>query len=418
MIAVPNTTIFTEICFNLMAIMENNSNQKIKAAWPKALNILWFMLPAAFAMIKYSLGPKAYNNYLIYKHVFLNIIRNANLYDFYPGLYLYQNHYGPSFSLIIAPFAVLPDAIGIVLWCLANALFLFYAIKKLPLDRNAIQMVMSISLLEMCGSIQSQQFNPMLCSWIILAFVHAINGRTSTAAFFISGGFLVKLYGVVGLLFTPFSGRYRSMAIWMIVTMGILVCIPMLYADVSFVLHAYVDWYHRLLGKNQENIMTNFTDGMQDISAMGMTRRITGISSLSNLLFLIPAGVLTLLPLLKRKYYDDNRFRIFYLAQVLIGLVIFSTSAESPTYVIAVTGFAIWYAAFGEERPQWMKWMLVLLFLLTILSSTDIFPLYIRKTLIKPYALKALPCVLAWLVITYQLLFYRGRGIDTKQTAG
>ena len=110
MIAVPNTTIFTEICFNLMAIMENNSIQKIKAAWPKALNILWFMLPAAFAMIKYSLGPKAYNNYLIYKHVFLNIIRNANLYDFYPGLYLYQNHYGPSFSLIIAPFAVLPDA--------------------------------------------------------------------------------------------------------------------------------------------------------------------------------------------------------------------------------------------------------------------------------------------------------------------
>lgn len=183
-------------------------------------------------------------------------------------------------------------------------------------------------------------------------------------------------------------------------------------------MHSYVEWYHRLLGKNQENIMTNFTDGMQDISAMGMVRRITGISSLSNLLFLVPAGVLTLLPLLKRRCYDDNRFKLFYLAQVLIGLVIFSTSAESPTYVIAVTGFAIWYAAFGEERPQWMKWMLVLLFLLTILSSTDLFPLFIRNALIKPYALKALPCVLTWLVITFQLLFYRGRDFDAAQTAG
>ena len=390
----------------------NNLIQKIKIAWPKVLTTLWFLLPAVFALVKYSLGTKAYNNYLIYKHVFLNIVRQANLYDFYPGSYLYQNHYGPSFSLIIAPFALMPDSIGILLWCLANALFLFYAIKKLPLEPKAIQMVMSISLLEMCGSIQSQQFNPMLCSWIILAFVHAMNGRTSVAAFFISGGFLVKLYGIVGLLFTPFTGRYRSMAISMVITMGILVCIPMLYADVSFVLNAYVDWYLRLLGKNQENISTNFTDGMQDISAMGMARRITGVSSLSNLLFLIPAGLLTLLPLLKRKHYDDNRFKLFYLAQVLIGLVIFSTSAESPTYVIAVTGFAIWYAAFGEERPQWMKWMLLLLFLLTILSSTDLFPSYIRNTFIKPYALKALPCVLAWLVITYQLLFYRRRNVD------
>ena len=395
-----------------------NSLQKIKIAWPKVLTTLWFLLPAVFAIVKYSLGAKAYNNYLIYKHVFLNIVRQANLYDFYPGRYLYQNHYGPSFSLIIAPFSILPDAIGIVLWCLANALFLFYAIKKLPLERNAIQMVMSISLLEMCGSIQSQQFNPMLCSWIILAFVHVMKGRTGMAAFFISGGFLVKLYGIVALLFTPFTGKYRSMVVWMITVLVILVCIPMLYADASFVLQSYVDWYHRLLGKNQENIMTNFTDGMQDISAMGMVRRITGISSLSNMLFLFPAGVLTLLPLLKRKYFDDNRFRLFYLAQVLIGLVIFSTSAESPTYVIAVTGFAIWYAAFGEDRPQWMKWMLVLLFLLTILSSTDLFPRYIRNTLIKPYALKALPCVLAWGAITVQLLFYRRGNVDALQTTG
>lgn len=277
---------------------------------------------------------------------------------------------------------------------------------------------MSISLLEMCGSIQSQQFNPMLCSWIILAFVYLVKGRTSIAAFFISGGLLVKLYGVVGLLFTPFSGKYLKMSLWMLIAMAVLICIPMLYTDASFVMHSYVDWYHRLLGKNQENIMTNFTDGMQDISAMGMVRRITGISSLSNLLFLVPAGVLTLLPLLKRRCYDDNRFKLFYLAQVLIGLVIFSTSAESPTYVIAVTGFAIWYAAFGEERPQWMKWMLVLLFLLTILSSTDLFPLFIRNALIKPYALKALPCVLTWLVITFQLLFDRGRDFDAAQTAG
>jgi hypothetical protein len=383
------------------------SIQRVRAFWPKLLIILWFLLPALFAIVKYSLGPKGYNNYLIYKNVFWNTIHQGNLYDFYPGTYLYQNHYGPSFSFIIALFALMPDVLGIVLWCLVNAAFLYYAIKKLPLDKNSILLVMSIALLELCGSIQSQQFNPMLCSWIILAFLHLVKGRISTAAFFISGGILVKIYGVVGLLFTPFSGKFGKMIIWMLIAMLVLICIPMLYADASFVLHSYVDWYHRLLGKNQENIMTNLTDGMQDISAMGMVRRITGYAGLSNLWFLLPGGLLTLMPLLKRTCYDEERFRLFYLAQVLIGVVIFSTSAESPTYVIAVTGFAIWYAAFGEERPTWMKLMLLLLFILTILSPTDLFPSYIRNVWIKPYALKALPCILAWVIITYQLLFYR-----------
>lgn len=276
---------------------------------------------------------------------------------------------------------------------------------------------MSISLLEMCGSIQSQQFNPMLCSWIILSFVELTKGKTLKAAFLISGGILVKLYGVVGLLFTPFSGKYGKMILSMLIAMMILICIPMLYSDTSFILHSYIDWYHRLLGKNQENIMTNLTDGMQDISFMGVVRRISNNNRLSNIWFLLPGGLLTLFPLLKRKCYDDLRFKLFYLAQVLIGVVIFSTSAESPTYVIAVTGFAIWYAASGEERPIWMKGMLWLLFLLTILSPTDLFPSYFRNEWVKPYALKAFPCVLSWLVITLQILLYRRRDIDVSQTS-
>ena len=112
----------------------NKSIKKIVAAWPKVLTILWFLLPAVFAIVKYNLGTKAYNNYLIYKHVFLNIIRQANLYDFYPGLYLYQNHYGPSFSLVIAPFALLPDLIGILLWCLVNAFFYFMRLTNCHLS--------------------------------------------------------------------------------------------------------------------------------------------------------------------------------------------------------------------------------------------------------------------------------------------
>jgi len=383
-----------------------NSLHKLKSTPTIVLTLLWFLLPLFLTLIKFNIGPSSYNNYLIYKQVFWNVLERKNLYDFYPGIYLYQNHYGPTFSFIIAPFALLPDAVGMALWSLTSAGMLYYAIHQLPLEKKSVKVVLSIVLLEMSGSLQSQQFNTILCASIVLSFVYMMKGRVGIASFFISGGLLVKLYGIVGLMFTPIARKFRSTVLWMCIAMIVLVCIPMLYSDTSFILQSYLDWYHRLLGKNNENIMTNLTDGMQDISLMGMIRRMTGFNALSNVYFLLPASILSLLPLIKKSCFIENRFRLLYLAQVLIGVVIFSTSAESPTYVIAVTGFAIWFASSGQERPKWMGGMLLLLFVLTILSSTDLFPAYVRNIWIKPFALKALPCVLAWLVITYQLLFF------------
>ncbi len=43
-----------------------------------------------------------------------------------------MNHYGIFFSLLIAPFAVMPDWMGIALWNVANTAIFLYAIHKLP----------------------------------------------------------------------------------------------------------------------------------------------------------------------------------------------------------------------------------------------------------------------------------------------
>jgi hypothetical protein len=365
--------------------------------------VAWVVIPVVVTLLKFSLGPTAYNNYLIYRQVFWHVLDLKALYDFYPAEYLYQNHYGPTFSLVIAPFAILPDALGMVLWGLANALLLGYAILRLPMADKARFTVMAIVLVEMTGAVQNQQFNPMLTAWILLAFIWIGEGRLFPAALLISGGTLVKLYGIMGVLFTPFDGRYRRMALAMIAAMLLLVCLPMLFSGPDFIMTSYHDWYLRLLGKNSENIRTNLTDGMQDLSAMGMIRRISGWTSMSNAWVMVPGGLLMLAPLLRRDRHADPRFRLNYLSQILIGIVIFSTSSESPTYVIAVTGFAIWYA--GLVVPdRWHVALLVLLVLLTILPPTDIFPRSIKKQWVNRYALKALPCVLAWLTITWGLL--------------
>ena len=120
-----------------------------------------------------------------------------------------------------------------------------------------------------------------------------------------------------------------------------------------------------------------------------------------------------LLPLARRDQYKDLRFQQLYLAQLLIGLVVFSTSAESPTYVIAVTGVGIWFIQY-LPRPSSHAWViLIAVIILTILSPTDIFPKTFRKAYVTRYGLKALPCVAAWFVITWELL--SGRHLKTHQ---
>lgn len=377
------------------------------------LAILWVVIPLAVIIVKYSLGPSAYNNYLIYKHVFLHLLKSKDLYAFYPSEYLYQNHYGPSFSLVIAPFAMLPDGAGMVLWGLANSLALGYAIFRLPMDEKARLTTAAIVLPEMTGSIQNQQFNPMLTASIVMAFIWVCEGRLFRAALLISGGTLVKLYGILGVLFTPFDGRYLRMTLMMVAAMTLLVCLPMLYSDPEFILRSYHDWYLRLLGKNSENIHTNLTNGMQDLSMMGMIRRITGWYDMPNLYVMLPGALLMLAPLIRFDKFSDIRFRLTYLSQILLGIVLFSTSSESPTYVIAVTGFAIWYSIHNPPS-RWMLALLILMFVLTILPATDIFPRQIKKEWVNRYALKALPCTIAWMALTIEILTNRRSAKTTE----
>ncbi|MBZ4288935.1 DUF2029 domain-containing protein, partial [Mycobacterium tuberculosis] len=59
----------------------------------------------------------------------------------YPAEYQDFNHYGPVFSLVIAPFALLPNWLGVILWVMLNTSLMYIAIRMLPITekwKNAI----------------------------------------------------------------------------------------------------------------------------------------------------------------------------------------------------------------------------------------------------------------------------------------
>lgn len=360
------------------------------------IHVIWFLLAAIAVTAEISRGLTGIDNYLIFEGVFRHVVQEKYLFSYYPDEYVSFNNYGPAFSLVIAPFALLPTYIGCFLWAMANAAALFYALKLLPIEEKQRILVYWIVLIEMMTSIHSVQFNPMFTAFFIFSYVFTIRGKDWLATLFIALGFLTKLYGIAGLAFFFFSRNKLQFALSFIAWMAIIVVAPIVYSSADYIMQSYEDWYYQIIRRNQQNIDNSRTAGMQDISVPGMIRRIFHYYGPIDLPIIAVAGTLFGIPLLKKQNQLHPTFGLSYLALVLLSVVIFSSAAESPTFVIAVTGAALWFIIQEKPVSMFVKSMLGLLFVLTILSPTDLIPPYIRINIILAYSLKALPCFIIW----------------------
>ncbi|NBW27142.1 MAG: DUF2029 domain-containing protein [Flavobacteriaceae bacterium] len=360
---------------------------------------LWLIIALLSVLVKLDIND--INNYKIFKNVFYHTINKLPLYKEYPLEYFDHNHYGPIFSIVIAPFAMLPDYIGIPLWSLFNAGILAWAITQLPLKSSQINAILWICLHELLTTLLGLQFNPLMTAIILLSFVYIEKAKDFWSAFFIVLGVFVKLYGIVGLAFFFFSkNKFKfilSLTFWSIV----LFCLPMLLSSPEYIIQTYKEWFERLVEKNNENAGLN---SYQDISLMGIVRRFFQDSSIPNLPFLISGIILFGLQYLRIKEYKEVSYRLMLLASVLIFTVIFSSGSESPTYIIAFVGVAIWFVIQPKPISNFYILLFIFALILTSLSPSDLIPKYLKDNFIRPYALKALPCVLIWFTIFYEML--------------
>ncbi len=357
---------------------------------------LWLLLSVIAAMMKMH----SHNNFLIFRGVFWHTWQQTSLYVEYPAEYWDLNHYGPLFSLVIAPFAVVPEWIGLILWCLALSLFLYLAVRRSLLSNYQQLFVLWFCAHELLTALYMQQFNIAIAAIILLAFFLIEKERDSSAAFFIVLGTLVKLYGVVGLAFFFFSKHKLRFVLSLIGWGVVLYGAPMLISSPEYINGQYAEWFECLTGKNAENLFANH----QNISLLGMVRKISGCATYSDLWLILPGMLLFALPYLRFAQYKNMAFRQTLLASVLMFVLLFSTGSESSGYIIALIGVVIWYTAAPWKRGLWELGLMVFAFILTSLSPSDLFPAFLRKTLVQPYALKALPVTIIWFQLCYEML--------------
>lgn len=355
---------------------------------------LWLFLGVLAAIMKMH----SHNNFLVFRGVFWHLWQQLSLYVPYPAEYFDVNYYGPVFSLVIAPFAVVPEWLGLVLWCVGLSLFLYVAVRRSSLTNYQQLFVLWFCAHELLTALYMQQFNIAIAAIIVLAFFLIEKERDAEAAFFIVLGTMVKLYGIVGLAFFFFSKHKLRLVLSLIGWAALLFIAPMLVSSPEYVVGQYQEWFASLIGKNGENQESI----AQNISLIGMSHRVSGLS-FSDLWIILPGILLFALPYLRFSQYKHTAFRQTLLASVLMFVVLFSTGSESSGYIIPFVGIVIWYTAAPWQRTRWDIALLVFAFVLSSLSPSDLFPAYLRKEWVQPYALKALPVTLIWLKLCYEM---------------
>lgn len=365
--------------------------------------LFWVYLVAAVAVsaAEYLKGAKPaygegyfhYNNFMIFKYSFYNLLELKDLYIAHPELHFDLYKYSPTFALAMAPIAILPNLLGLTAWNLVNTLPVYFAVRRvLALSEARRAFILWLLLIDVMTSLHNAQSNGLMVALMILAYVCFERKQISLAALCLVATVFIKLFGLVAIfLFLLYPHRLRFIGAAILWTV-VLAVLPIVAVPFDYLLELYRSWLSLLLWDH---------GGHHGLSLFGIIRAWFGLMP-PKVVVLAIGSLLLVAPLVRLRQYDRPLFRLLLFSSALIWMVIFNHKAESATFVIAMAGILFWY--FGQPRERWRTILLLFAVLLVSVSPTDLFPGWIRANIIAPYELKALPAVVIWFIVQWQLL--------------
>ncbi|MGA8890815.1 MAG: glycosyltransferase family 87 protein [Anaeromyxobacteraceae bacterium] len=338
-------------------------------------------------------GLTHYNNFLVFRQAFVHLLEGRNLYLDFPGEHFDNFLYSPTFAVLMAPFSVLPVAPSLVLWNLANAAVMVAGIRSVPgLDGRARSLFAWFLLLEFVGAAQNSQTNPAIVGLLLLAFAAAERRRASAAGLLLALAGYVKIFPLAaGLVFLLYPWRLRlvlSTAAWVLA----LALLPLLVVSPAALLWQYGNWIHL-------HTTSTHAAGL-GMSVAQLLHAWFGVDP-PRVLLLGVAGIATALPLLRPARFGDPAFRAAFLGALLMWMIAFNHLTESPTFVIAMAGIALWY--FGQASTPLHRGLLWAALLLVSVTYSDLVPPGFRNRFLHPYGVKVLPVAVIWVVAVVEL---------------
>ncbi|MCY7358244.1 MAG: DUF2029 domain-containing protein [Rudanella sp.] len=358
----------------------------------RRLMSLFLVVFCGVALQKYALG--SYNNYLMFARPFHNLLLDRTLYGLHPDLYADSYKYSPTFAWLMAPFYYLPIWLGVLLWNGLNTVVLLYGVWSYGKDYRAVRMTLLIVFAEALITAQNMQSNNLIVGVILLGLADLRDKRPDRAAFWLVLCGFIKFYGgaaAILFLLYPHRGRFVVACIgWTV----LLASLPLTLIPLSNLVANYQAWFEVIIGSKLGLL----------VSVPGICEAWFGMAKTdANLRMVELVGLLVFLaPLVQISRWKQPLYRQQMVASFLLFVILFNKMAESPTYILAVTGVAIWWCNRPVHRLM-DPWLLGLVIVFTSLSPTDLFPPSVREGFFQPNNIKAVPCLLVWLRVVGDL---------------
>lgn len=355
------------------------------------LCVLYLLVYVGVGFQKYLLG--GYNNYLMFTMPFGWMLEGKTLYEYRVFLFEDLYKYSPTFAYLMGAFHPLPIGVGVVLWNLLNTLVLLVGTLRFleGESERTKRAVLLIVFLEGLISAQNIQSNNLILGLMLLGLSDLRRERVVRAALWMSLCVVIKFYGAavaIFFVFYPKKAKFLySMAGWTI----LLALLPLGVLSFDSLVSEYQRWLEVAATSKLK----------QQVSVMGILESWLGLKVNFEAVALVGFG-LFVLPFVRMNLWQNTRYQRLMLAYLLTFIIVFNKSAESPTYVYAVMGVALWFVA--QRQPTRFDWVLLLLVVVgTSLTPSDLFPRSFRQSVLVPYNIKALPVVLVWLRLQWEL---------------
>lgn len=348
--------------------------------------ILWL---AAVVIVSLQASAHHNNNFELFRTAWGNLLAGRDLYGANPSHHDFFK-YSPTFALLFAPFAVVPFGVGMLLWNAVNAGVLYWGLGRVLEPRPALA-ARAIVFLDTIGSMQNAQSNALSAGLVILAFGFLYARQEVRASVAIAVGAAIKIFPLAAAVFAVF--RPYRIPRFALVGLGVataFLAAPILVLTPSELLDQYRSW----------SAISSSDALMRGYSVMAQIHLWTGTDWPNWPVQVIGLAVLVA-PLSRISRLGVERFRLLFLASVLMFCVLFNHKAESPSFVVGAAGVAIWFVTTRRDRLAWTAFVFFVVG--TVLSSSDLMPELLQENFFEPYRFKTVPLLVIWILTQFGL---------------
>jgi len=385
---------------NKLKTFKNNSFQTPKS-------IFLFGLFFAFAVTLKEVNSSSYNNFLIILY---------STFDFWQGIdpYADWHHldlkgrplgvfiYLPLFSVLFTPFMIFPAWLGAFLWNFFTYSLFYKSIFSLPEKYNftAKKFVFFITCLLLFATMLSMQFNPIVAAIFLFSYTALEKKNYFLAILLISISGLTKVYGIIQFSMFLFYPKFWKNAIYSIVVMLVLAAVPLIRYTPTELLALLSSWKEAITfhSTKQGGFYSIYRPFFQISDSIGNYATL-----ISAVIFLLIVGLL----LLKLKDFKTSFLkRAEYLGILMSWAILFSVGSELHTYVIAMTGYAIWYVHNSTTKiDRILLW--INFFLLAVFPIDILVPTFISNVVLGKLHLGIIVFSITWFIMVYKTFFLK-----------